>query len=174
MPGETTQRCPARGVGARRSFLKGKNNCAAPSRSLRKLLRRTAPSGEKCSLWNPYVAVQDHQNGMSSSWRGTRLKTTQIVTRRRDNLAPRKNARHQIRAVVWRLLQIDWAAHPETKRISDWKRSGVSCYKRPIKRCHGVRPGCSTTTFSGGRRRTPSEFFTSINQTARKMLQMVS
>jgi hypothetical protein len=70
--------------------------------------------------------VQDHQNGMSSSWRGTRLKTTQIVTRRRDNLAPRKNARHQIRAVVWRLLQIDWAAHPETKRISDWKRSGVS------------------------------------------------
>ena len=44
----------------------------------------------------------------------------------RDRLAPRKNARHQIRAVVWRLLQIDWAAHPETKRISDWKRSSVS------------------------------------------------
>jgi hypothetical protein len=100
---------------------------------LRKQLRRTAPSGEKRSLWNPYVAVQDHQNGMSSSWRGTRLKTTQIVTRRRDNLAPRKNARHQIRAVVWRLLQIDWAAHPETKRISDWKRSGVSRDILPIK-----------------------------------------
>ena len=51
----------------------------------------------------------------------------------RDRLAPRKNARHQIRAVVWRLLQIDWAAHPETKRISDWKRSGVSRDIWPIK-----------------------------------------
>jgi hypothetical protein len=51
----------------------------------------------------------------------------------RDRLAPRKNARHQIRAVVWRLLQIDWAAHPETKLISDWKRSGVSRDIWPIK-----------------------------------------
>jgi hypothetical protein len=58
---------------------------------LRKQLRRTAPSGEQCSVWNPYVAVQDHQNGMSSSWRGTRLKTTQIVTRRREDNHPRQS-----------------------------------------------------------------------------------
>jgi hypothetical protein len=51
----------------------------------------------------------------------------------RDRLAPRKNARHQIRAVVWRLLQVDCAAHPETKRISDWKRSGVSRDIWPVK-----------------------------------------
>jgi hypothetical protein len=37
----------------------------------------------------------------------------------------------------------------------------ASALRRPMKTCHGVRPGCSTTTFSGGRRRTPSEFFTS-------------
>jgi hypothetical protein len=34
---------------------------------------------------------------------------------------------------VWRLLQIDWPAHPETKRISDWKRSGASRDILPIK-----------------------------------------
>ena len=36
----------------------------------------------------------------------------------RDRPAPRKNARHQIRAVARRLLQIGWAGHPETKHIS--------------------------------------------------------